>query len=363
MAIQVKEGEALWVQQDKNARTSYKFDLSPLMADGDTLSSVTWEPGAGVTVDGSFSGSEAAAWVSGGTASTWYVCLVSWQSQAGAAGQFVLRIFITPDLELETEMGSALFPNKFAAVAQLRRDTLMVAAQNHGMPDLDSAYLWGKIRAAEGEIQRELRVFFQPTTVFSKAPTQAEIDALNGMPWVEDTGYDYDPGMFAGDRWGFIRTRHVPLQSVSRFRYAYPTDGGQAYDIPLEWLQMDKKYGHIQIVPMSTSVAALLNPWLMQIMSAGRLIPNMIHVTYVAGLKNAAADYPELLDAVKKLAVLKIIEESFVPQSGSISADGLSQSMSTDVSKYHDSVDRILNGANGNGGLMAAIHGIRLAVM
>jgi hypothetical protein len=64
-----------------------------------------------------------------------------------------------------------------------------------------------------------------------------------------------------------------------------------------------------------------------------------------------------------KQAVIGIIEDSYLPQSGSISADGLSQSMSMDVAKYHDTVDRLLNGDNGNGGLMARIHGIRAMVL
>jgi hypothetical protein len=58
------------------------------------------------------------------------------------------------------------------------------------------------------------------------------------------------------------------------------------------------------------------------------------------------------------------VEDAFVPQSGSISADGLSQSLSVDVSKYHDAVDAILNGPpNSNGGLMTRIHGIRMGVI
>jgi len=70
------------------------------------------------------------------------------------------------------------------------------------------------------------------------------------------------------------------------------------------------------------------------------------------------------LDAVLKKAALKILEDAFLPQSGSISADGLSQSMSVDMDKYHDAIDRILNGGKGsNGGLMTAIHGVRFGVM
>lgn len=365
MAIEVKEGEVLWIEQDKDARTSYKFNLAQLLPDGDTLSSVTWTPPAGITTEGSFDDTETAAWISGGTASTWYACKVSWVSApSGAMGQFVLRVFIMPDAEIESEMGSALFPNKFTAVSHLRRDGLMVAAANHfsGI-DLSSDYLWSKLQAAESEVAHTLRVRLQPTAFFPTTPMQDEIDALNGMPWEEDPGYDYDPEMFLGDKWGFIKTNNAPLISVSKLTYAYPAPAQLSYDIPLEWLRIDKKYGDVRIVP-STAVSLVLSGFLLQVIGAGRMIPQMMRLTYVAGLANAARDYPELVDAVKKKAVLKIIEDGYLPQSGSISADGLSQSMSVDMGKYEDSVDRILNGGKGsNGGLMAAIHGIRLGVV
>ena len=73
--------------------------------------------------------------------------------------------------------------------------------------------------------------------------------------------------------------------------------------------------------------------------------------------------YPELLDCIKKKAVLKILGDAFLPQSGSISADGLSESLSVDMDKYHDVVDAILNGRDGNGGLMAQLHGVRVMAM
>lgn len=366
MAIEVKENEVLWVQQDKDARTNYKFNLAPLLPDaGDTLTSVSWVPGAGITVDGSFSGTEAAAWISGGSVSTWYSCVVSWQSQSGAAGQLVLRIFILADAELDVEMGSALFPNKFTAIAQLRRDNLLVAAESYSVVnELSDDYLWGKLRAAEEELSMVLRVKFQPTQFFPLPPTQAEIDALNGMPWEEDPAYDYDPEMFGADKWGFLATRQRPIVSVQRLRYSYPSAEQTIFDIPLDWLKFDKKYGQIRIVPTSHGSTVLLNTYLLQLLGASRHIPHMLQLTYVAGLTNAIRDYPHLVDAVKKTAVLKIIEDSFLPQSGSISADGLSQSMSVDMSKYSDSINEILYGPKGsNGGLMAAIHGVKLAVM
>jgi len=204
-----------------------------------------------------------------------------------------------------------------------------------------------------------------PTAFFPDEPSQAEIDALNGQPWGVDPGYDYQPSDFQfNDKWGMIKLRNKPLQSVSRVRFAYPGGPTAHYDLPLDWIRADRKYGQIQFVPSATSFAAPLNAFVMQAIGQGRTIPLAIQITYVAGLKDVPANYPELLDVVYKKAALKIIEDAFLPASGSISADGLSQSISNDMEKHSDTIDRILHGGKGsNGGLMSAIHGIRIGVM
>lgn len=269
------------------------------------------------------------------------------------------------DVDLADE-SSPLFPSRVAAVAKLRRDRLMMLARS-ALPDLDVSdeFLWDKLRAAESEISHELRVPLTPTTFFPNQPTEQEIAALNGKPWGIDPGYDYDPASFQyNDKWGYIRLRNKPLHSVSRVRFAYPGGPTAYYDLPLDWLRMDKKYGHIQFVPSSTAFAAPLNAFVMQAIGAGRTIPLAMQITYVAGLDNVQANYPELMDVVFKKAALKIIEDAFLPQSGSISADGLSQSMSIDMDKHYDMIDRAINGGKGsNGGLMAAIHGVRMAAL
>jgi len=99
-------------------------------------------------------------------------------------------------------------------------------------------------------------------------------------------------------------------------------------------------------------------------LAGGRTIPSMVHLEYDAGLTDVENNWPELLDCIKKMAVLKVVADAYLPQSGSISADGLSESISVDMTKYHDTVEHIINGADGsNGGLMARIHGIRAMVL
>lgn len=255
---------------------------------------------------------------------------------------------------------------KDIAVDRLRADSLMMAAAG-AFPGVSVSddYLWGKLRAAESEMAHELRVPLVPTKFYFEQPSPEAIAALGAMPWAIDPGYDYTPGDFAfNDKWGFVKLRNKPLHSVQKVRFAYPGGKTAQYDLPLDWLRMDGKYGHIQFVPSSTSFAAPINTFVMQAIGGGRTIPLAMCFEYVAGLDNAHKNYPELIDAIMKMATLKVLEDSYLPQSGSISADGLSQSMSNDMGKHRETIDNIINGGKGsNGGLMTAIHGIRFGVM
>lgn len=249
------------------------------------------------------------------------------------------------------------------AIEELRRDRLVLAAKG-SLPSIavSDDFLWDKLRAAESEMAHELRVPLVPTHFFPAEPTPAEIAALDGAPWALDPGYDYAPTDFAyNDKWGMIRLRNKPLHQVTRVRFAYPGGPTAHYDLPLDWVRADKKYGQIQFVPSSTAFVAPLNAFVMQAIGQGRTIPLAIQISYVAGLDNVETNYPELLDAIIKKAAIKIVEDLFLPQSGSISADGLSQSISNDMDKHHATIDRILTGGKGsNGGLMTAIHGVRM---
>lgn len=353
--------DSLTKQQDKDAFLQYSIDWSDF---GEPILTSVWNTDPELTLSSpTVVGLKTFTWVQGGVQNKWYAITNTVTGASGKIDQRTIRLFIVDDTATVTvNDGSALFPNRSDAVAQLLRDGLMVAAQNHfAGVDLSPDFIWNKLRAAESEVAHTLRVPLTPTAFFPHTPSQPEIDALNGMPWAEDPAYDFDPEMFQGEQWGFIATRNKPLVSVQSLKFIYPAAGGNVTEFPTDWLRLDKKYGQIRIVPTAGSLAAFASVAMFQF-SGQRLIPHMVHVTYVAGI-NAARDYPELIDVVKKLAVLKLIEDGFPGQSGSISADGLSQSISIDMDKYHESVDRVLNGTKGNGGLMAAIHGIRMMVM
>lgn len=368
MASFNQNSSGLWAEQDAQSNLDYSHNWADLIAGGDALLSSVWTcTDAALTITNqAVSGAIASAWFSGGVANTWYRIVNAVETASGRRDQRVAMLFIREGLDQDSPLGTALFPNKFTAIAKMRSERLVVAASG-ALPSINLAddYIWSKLVSAESEIAHTLRVPLGPTTFFPEQPTADEILALNGGAWGVDPGYDYTPEAFAlNDKWGMLKMRNKPLISVSRVRFAYPGGQGSSYDLPLDWLRMDKKAGTVQFVPSSTAFVAPLNAFVMQAIGGGRTIPLAIKVSYVAGLSNAAKDYPELVDAVMKMASLKIIEDAFLPQSGSISADGLSQSMSMDMDKHHDTIDRILFGGKGsNGGLMTAIHGVRIGVL
>lgn len=251
---------------------------------------------------------------------------------------------------------------KELVIPQMRSDQLMAASAG-ALRDMKVSddYIWRKLIAAEAEIARRLRVFLVPTRVFQSEPTEDQIAELNGEPWVKDTPQDYEPTMFDRDKWGYFVTRHHPVVAVQRLRFIMPSAGGQYFDIPQEWLRVDQKYGHVEIIPVTNATLVTTSVLGFTALTWQSRIPQMVHLDYTAGLVDAATQYPDLIDAIMKLAVTKIITDTFLPQSGSISADGLSESMSVDLSKYQDQIDRIIDGPekSGNGGLQAAIHGVR----
>jgi hypothetical protein len=355
----------LTAEQNSGAKLDYSLDWSDWLSKspGDVIASSQWSgPPQLILSSTAFSGPTTSVWVDApvATPSDWYILENTVTTQAGRRDRRSCLIFIRP----ANSVGSALFKNRLVALAKIRRDRLSLLA-NSIMPDLKLSddYIWEKLLAAESTVAHALRVYLQPTRLFAAPPTPEQIAALGGTPWAIDPPYDYNPSDWYGDKWGLISTRQKPIQSIAGMKFVYPSPAQTIVDVPADWIRMDAKYGQVQIVPTGTSYQTLLGGLFMSTLSGGRTLPFTIHLEYVAGLANVAQDFPDLVDAVVKMAVVKVVEDGFMPQSGSISADGLSQSLSVDVSKYNESVDRALNGEDGNGGLMARIHGIRAMVI
>lgn len=252
-----------------------------------------------------------------------------------------------------------LFADKTQVVADLRADRLLLTGGAYFKASaLSDDYIYGKLLAAEADASRRLRVLFEPTTIFAGEPTPDEIAAVGTSPWLEESGYDYEPALWNPEDWGYLVLRNPLVSSITSIEFVYPSPVAGTFRMPDSWIRLDKKAGHVRFVPAGASMSVgAFGSMILSMMAGGRNVPQMIKVRYVAGMANAARDYPDLVDLIMKMAVLRIIEDAFVPQSGSISADGLSQSFSADVDKFADTVDRRL------GSLQDAIHGVRCMVM
>lgn len=228
------------------------------------------------------------------------------------------------------------------------------------------------LRVGEADVAHKLRVKLEPTYVFPDAPTEDQKLALpdktvgspvtdEKIPWIVEPGYDFDPSIFEGERWGRIDLRHNPIITVDKVAWAYPTPANLVYTVPSDWLRIDPKYGVVQMVPSGQFATAPLSVWVLSVLGGGRNVPFMIRVSYTCGLADPFNDWPDVIDAIYKTATLKVIEDAYAPQSGSVSADGLSMSSSFDVQKYRENINAMLFGEKGsNNGLYSAIHGIQL---
>lgn len=225
--------------------------------------------------------------------------------------------------------------------------------------ELGDSYLLAKLLAAEGYASARMRVFFEPTEILPEAATQAERDAFDEaeppIPWAEEPGYPVDPEAFHNERWGLIQARHRPVIQIHSIKYVYPQPLTTVFDVPAEWIRIDRKYGQISLLP--GPVSAQIPLWSLSLMGAGRVVPHVIQVRYQAGLKNARTKYPHLLDLLYRLALLGILRDQFLPQSGSISADGLSESASFDLDKFGGQLNSEIDA------LRDAILGIRMTVL
>lgn len=359
-----RDDRGLWAEQDKDAFLDYSLDWSDWLAPGDELAASAWSAD-GLTLNSStFTSPYTSIWVQGGTPGRWYALTNSVVSAQGRRDDRTIRLFIT-DGSSQVMASSALFANVAAAVDKLRRDRLVLAAQSLGLPEVSTEYLLDKLLAAEKKLEHTLRVQFAPTVVIPDTAEQSEIDALElaGTRYMQEPAYDHEPSMWGGDAWGFVQLRNKPVISISSVRIAYPLPYQNLWQVPAEWIRLDRRAGQFQLVPTSTAFTGPIGMFSMQQL-AGRGVPQMMQVRYTCGLRDAAHDYPELVDVVQKMAVVSIIEDAMMPGSGSISADGLSQSLSVDVGKYHEVIDRLIDGPPGtNGGLRVAIRGITSAVL
>lgn len=361
MQISGTDRKKYTAEQDKDAFVDYSLDWSDWLIGDDVISTSEWTSDDGITISGmSLDNQITTVWVQGGEPGKWYLLTNTVTSAAGRIDQRTIRLKIIDERDDVLE-GTSLFPDMEKAVDSFRRD-FIVMAKASVLPDMDYSdeYLAGFLKAAEVEAERRLRVFFSERTVFAYPPTEAEISELaeNGEKWHEEPSYDYEPQRWTSEDWGYLVLRQHPVQKIEMCQFAYPSPVNGFFKVPLDWMRLDKKAGHVRFVPTgSTLGVAPIAGFILSCLGGGTMIPDMIQIRYKAGLKNASKEFPDLLNVVQKMAVLSIIKNAFLPSSGSISADGLSQSSSIQIADWQADVDSELDH------LSQQIHGVRTIIL
>ncbi|RVT91422.1 hypothetical protein EOD42_22465 [Rhodovarius crocodyli] len=328
-----------WAEQlpGETARYAFSWDSVP------STSIWTCKP-EGLAIVAERSGNETEALISGGEAGRWYGVTNTVELPGGQVRCRTFMLLFTAGLPTT---GSALFPFPPDAVAGIRRDRLVKLAKSHlGGDELTDDVIWGKILAAEAEAERHLRVWLAPREVLPADPVydaDAAALAAAGERVEREPGYDYDPALFDGSRWGLLELRQRPISVVRWVRFAYPNPGSNLSEIPANWLRPEGTTNKVNIVPSTGTVSLPLNTFIMSILGGGNRVPFMLAVAYRAGIEDVNRRYPDLAQIVKRMALLSIVDDMLMPQSGSVSADGLSQSISFEADKHRDTIETKLD--------------------
>jgi hypothetical protein len=233
-----------------------------------------------------------------------------------------------------------IFADQAATLAELRggKLALLPATYVNGAA-LSDMYLWNQVLSAEEEVSRRLAVPLEPTRVFSVGgPTSDELTELGDSPYLVEPGYD--GGGFEGLwQWDTLQLNTRPLISVQEVKFVYPGLNETVYVVPPDWIYPDAKSAILQFTAAPTAGGLPGAIVAMNVFTLGRTVPQMIRVKYTAGLTPRHPTFRDVRNLVLRMAVLRILLDAFIPQSGSISADGLSQSTSMDTAKYQEAID------------------------
>lgn len=234
---------------------------------------------------------------------------------------------------------SALFMRAID-VYDFRVNQVAIAGSNFDvLAGLSDAVLWQKLVAAEADLSRRMGIPLVPTEIFYAPPSPAEIAALAGKPYLVEDGYNMPSNFLGIGKFGCFRLRVNPVIEIKSIKLIYPNQAGFSFEIPAGWIRLENKSGLVHLFPSALSVSAPLSIMTLQAITAGYEVPCMIRVRYTAGIDAASGLYPDLMDIAKRMAVLRILHDAFLSSSDSISADGLSQSQSTDLKQMQSNID------------------------
>ena len=156
---------------------------------------------------------------------------------------------------------------------------------------------------------------------------------------VEAEPHDYERSDYTN--WGYVQLWKRPILEVKSLRLMYGTK--PAWEVPKDWLKIDKNSGKIQMFPSSGSVTSMIigaSGAIYGLYNSWDYAPQMWEVDYVAGMdtSNLPAHLKELIYKRAVIGILQVWGDLILGAgiaSSSISIDGLSQSIGTTQSAMY----------------------------
>lgn len=156
---------------------------------------------------------------------------------------------------------------------------------------------------------------------------------------IKSEPHDYERGDYTN--WGYVQLWKRPVLEVKSLKLMYGTK--PAWEVPQDWLKIDKNSGKIQMFPSSGSVTSMIigaSGAIYGLYNSWDYAPQMWEVDYVAGMdsNDLPAHLKELIYKKAVIGILQVWGDLILGAgiaSSSISIDGLSQSIGTTQSAMY----------------------------
>lgn len=188
-------------------------------------------------------------------------------------------------------------------------------------------------------------VFFEDKIrmAMEKVETLTTVDFVERVNLAEKHDYYIDEYT----QFGFMNLHRIPAIDVLEVRAVYPTSTTMV-TFPQEWIRLDRDRSQLHLVPTAGTLSQVLigqgGNYLPLVYQGISRLPQLWEVDYRSGFPTDKL--PRMfVDAVMKLAaidVLSIMSDLIGPlgvSSGSLSVDGLSQSMSRQLPAFKARID------------------------
>lgn len=207
---------------------------------------------------------------------------------------------------------------------------------------IDGAIAWAERFVIQGRIRKTKIVCnADRVSIYTEATGEAEI------PEYDEAEFPYDYNLDEYQYWGYVDLRKFPVISIDRVQLIYPT-GQKIIQYPPEWIKLYNRQGRFQIVPTSGTVNQVLigrGGQYLPLMTGHLMhsVPQLIWVDYTVGLEHLPADMFLGIANKAGLDILAVISEAKTrgANSKSISADGLSQSVSFGSRAYDRRMEKL----------------------